>query len=53
MLAGAIVNVALARGLKLSVPEQVRESAGAGLSGLIDGRRVSAGSAGGSMSRAR
>jgi heavy metal translocating P-type ATPase len=45
VLAGAIVQAALARGLKLVVPGEVRESAGAGLHGLIDGRRVSAGSA--------
>jgi len=45
VLAGAIVQAARLRGLKLTVPEQVSESAGAGLHGCIDGRRVSAGTA--------
>lgn len=45
VLAAAIVQAGLARGLKLKVPEQVRESAGAGLHGIIDGQHVSAGSA--------
>ncbi len=44
VLAKAIVDAGLARGLALSVPEQVRETAGSGLHGVIDGRRVSAGS---------
>jgi heavy metal translocating P-type ATPase len=45
VLAAAIVQAARAQGLKLMVPAQVRESAGAGLHGLIDGRCVSAGTA--------
>ena len=44
VLANAIVEAAVARGLRLKVPEQVRESMGAGLHGVIDGRQVSAGS---------
>lgn len=44
VLAKAVVAASVERGLKLSVPEQVRESVGAGLHGVIDGRHVSAGS---------
>jgi heavy metal translocating P-type ATPase len=44
VLAKAIVEAGADRGLKLKVPEQVREAAGSGLQGTIDGRRVSAGS---------
>jgi heavy metal translocating P-type ATPase len=44
VLANAIVQAAVERGLALKVPEQVRESMGAGLQGVVDGRRVSAGS---------
>jgi heavy metal translocating P-type ATPase len=44
VLANAIVQAGVARGLKLKVPEQVRETLGSGLAGVIDGRRVSAGS---------
>jgi heavy metal translocating P-type ATPase len=44
VLAAAIVQAGIARGLKLKVPEQVREAMGSGLEGVIDGRRVSAGS---------
>ena len=44
VLAGAIVQAGLARGLALKVPEQVRESVGSGLQGVIEGRRVAAGS---------
>jgi heavy metal translocating P-type ATPase len=44
VLAHAIVEAAAARGLGLKVPEQVRESMGSGLSGVIDGRHVAAGS---------
>ncbi|MGO8909642.1 MAG: heavy metal translocating P-type ATPase [Bradyrhizobium sp.] len=44
VLAGAIVQAGLARGLALKVPEQVRESVGSGLHGVIEGRRVAAGS---------
>lgn len=44
VLAEAIVQAAVARGLRLKVPRDVRESMGSGLCGVIDGRRVSAGS---------
>jgi len=44
VLAHAIVEAGTARGLGLKVPEQVRESLGSGLSGVIEGRRVAAGS---------
>ena len=44
VLAKAIVTAAIARGLKLDIPEQVRETMGTGLSGLVAGSRVSAGS---------
>jgi heavy metal translocating P-type ATPase len=44
VLANAIVQAGIERALSLKVPEQVRESMGSGLSGVIDGRKVSAGS---------
>ncbi|MGJ5006755.1 heavy metal translocating P-type ATPase [Bradyrhizobium oligotrophicum] len=44
VVAHAIVQAGQARGLKLKVPEQVRETIGSGLEGLIDGRPVMAGS---------
>jgi heavy metal translocating P-type ATPase len=44
VLAKTIVQAGIERGLKLKVPEQVRESMGSGLEGVIDGRCVSAGS---------
>jgi heavy metal translocating P-type ATPase len=44
VLAGAIVEAATDRTLPLRMPEQVRESMGSGLSGIIEGKRVSAGS---------
>jgi heavy metal translocating P-type ATPase len=44
VLAGAIVRAAAERGIALKLPEGVRESVGSGLSGVIAGRRVSAGS---------
>jgi heavy metal translocating P-type ATPase len=44
VLAAAIVEASLARGLKLKVPQQVRETVGTGLVGVIDGQRVAAGS---------
>ena len=44
VLAKAIVQAAIERGLKLKVPEEIRETMGSGLSGVIDGKRVSAGS---------
>jgi heavy metal translocating P-type ATPase len=44
VLAKAIVQAGGERGLKLSVPDEVRERAGIGLSGVVDGKRVIAGS---------
>ena len=44
VVAGAIVQAGTARGLRLKLPEQVRESMGSGLHGVIEGQRVSAGS---------
>jgi heavy metal translocating P-type ATPase len=44
VLAKAIVQAGVDRGLSLKVPEQVRESVGSGLHGVIEGRRVTAGS---------
>ncbi|UPJ65328.1 heavy metal translocating P-type ATPase [Bradyrhizobium sp. 191] len=44
VLAKAVVAAAVDRGLKLRPPEHVKETMGSGLSGLIDGRRVTAGS---------
>jgi heavy metal translocating P-type ATPase len=44
VLAHAIVEVGTERGLSLKVPEQVMESMGSGLHGVIEGRHVSAGS---------
>ena len=44
VVAAAIVDAALARGLFLEVPENVRETMGSGLEGLVGARRVCAGS---------
>jgi heavy metal translocating P-type ATPase len=44
VLASAIVQAAAERGLNLKLPEQVRESMGSGLHGVIEGRHVAAGS---------
>jgi len=44
VLAGAIVQAAAERGFCLKMPDQVRESMGSGLHGLIEGRKVAAGS---------
>jgi heavy metal translocating P-type ATPase len=44
VLASAIVQAGVERGLSLKVPEQVRETMGSGLHGVIDGRHVGAGS---------
>ena len=44
VLASAIVQAGAERGLSLKVPEQVRETMGSGLHGVIDGRHVVAGS---------
>ncbi|MGJ4941517.1 heavy metal translocating P-type ATPase [Bradyrhizobium sp. HKCCYLS1011] len=44
VVAHAIVQAGLARGFRLKVPDQVRETLGSGLDGLIEGRRIGAGS---------
>jgi soluble P-type ATPase len=44
VVARAIVEAGIERALGLKVPEQVRESMGSGLQGVIDGRKVAAGS---------
>lgn len=44
VIADAIVQAGTERGLRLKVPEQVRESMGSGLHGMIEGRQVAAGS---------
>jgi heavy metal translocating P-type ATPase len=44
VLAAVIVQAAVERGVALKVPDQVRETLGSGLHGVIDGRRVAAGS---------
>ena len=44
VLAKTVVAAAVERGLELKTPEQVKEVMGSGLSGLIDGRQVTAGS---------
>ena len=44
VLAAAIVEAAIERGLAVAIPEGVDEEMGTGLRGLVDGRRVSAGS---------
>jgi heavy metal translocating P-type ATPase len=44
VLAAAIVQAAAERGIALKVPQDVHESMGSGLHGVIDGRPVSAGS---------
>src|SRR5574337_1576263 len=42
--ATAVVRAARTRGLTLSMPTDVQETAGAGISGTVNGRRVAAGS---------
>ena len=44
VVAATIVDAALARGLKLSVPSKVRETMGSGLEGIVEGRSVRVGS---------
>ena len=44
MVAAAIVSAALARGLTLQTPEQVRETMGSGLEGRVGGKQVRVGS---------
>ncbi len=44
VVAAAIVEAALGKGLKLTLPSQVRETIGSGLEGVIDGQTVRVGS---------
>jgi heavy metal translocating P-type ATPase len=44
VLAGTVVDAAVAKGLKLSIPSQVRETMGSGLEGIVDKRKVRVGS---------
>jgi heavy metal translocating P-type ATPase len=44
VVAATIVEAAVAKGLKLSIPSQVRETMGSGLEGIVDGRTVRVGS---------
>lgn len=44
VVAAAIVEAAVAKGLNLSVPSQVRETMGSGVEGVVDGRPVRVGS---------
>jgi len=44
VVAAAIVEAAIAKGLKLTVPSEVRETMGSGLEGVIDGQTVRVGS---------
>ncbi len=46
VMAEALVAAARAEGLQLPLPEAVRESAGAGLSGLVEGRAIALGTRG-------
>ena len=44
VVAAAIVEAAIAKGLKLTIPSEVRETMGSGLEGVIDGQTVRVGS---------
>ena len=44
VVAAAIVSAAVGKGLKLQIPQYVRETMGSGLEGIIDGRKVCVGS---------
>jgi len=44
VVAATIVEAAVAKGIKLSIPSDVRETMGSGVEGLIDGRKVRVGS---------
>jgi heavy metal translocating P-type ATPase len=44
VVAAAIVTAALARGIALEVPENIRETVGSGLEGRVGGRRICVGS---------
>ena len=44
VVAAAIVEAAIAKGLKLAIPSEVRETRGSGVEGVIDGRTARVGS---------
>ena len=44
VVAAAVVKAARAKGLALQIPDQVRESMGSGLEGVINGKRICVGS---------
>jgi heavy metal translocating P-type ATPase len=44
VVAATLVEAAVAKGLKLSIPSEVRETIGSGLDGVVDGRKVRVGS---------
>jgi heavy metal translocating P-type ATPase len=44
VVASTVVEAAVAKGLKLSIPSEVRETMGSGLEGVVEGRRVRVGS---------
>jgi soluble P-type ATPase len=44
VVAATLVEAAVAKGLKLSIPFEVRETMGSGLEGVVDGRKVRVGS---------
>jgi cation transport ATPase len=44
VVAATIVEAAIAKGLKLSIPSRVRETMGSGLEGVVDGRNARVGS---------
>ncbi|MFZ2143336.1 MAG: heavy metal translocating P-type ATPase, partial [Xanthobacteraceae bacterium] len=44
VLAATVVEAAVAKGLKLTIPSEVRETMGSGLEGIVDGRKVRVGS---------
>ena len=44
VVAATVVEAAVAKGLKLSVPSEVRETMGSGLEGVVEGRKVRVGS---------
>ena len=44
VVAAAIVSATVGKGLKLQIPQKVRETMGSGLEGVVDGRKVCVGS---------
>ena len=44
VVAAAIVSAAVGKGLKLQIPQNVRETMGSGLEGVVEGRKVRVGS---------